>query len=114
MMKKLLSVLLAATLLSGSVTVFAAEKKPVARETLATFFTTGAEERVPGEIVTEHLVTGQPKVINHVVNAFTYDVIMRTVPSSATAIMTIRNSAGRKTPSVTTASKRSRRVARSA
>ena len=51
-MKKMLSVLLAATLLSGSVTVFAAEKKPVARETLATFFTTGAEERVPGEIVT--------------------------------------------------------------
>ena len=74
MMKKLLSVLLTATLLLGSVTVFAAEKKPVARETLATFFTTGAEERVPGEIVTQHLVTGQPKVINHVVNAFTYDV----------------------------------------
>ena len=30
--------------------------------------------RVPGEIVTQNLVTGQPKVINHVVNAFTYDV----------------------------------------
>ena len=73
MMKKLLSVLLAVTLLLGSVTVFAAEKKPVVRETLATFFTTGAEERVPGEIVTQHLVTGQPKVINSVANPFTYD-----------------------------------------
>ena len=47
MMKKLLSVLLTATLLLGSVTVFAAEKNPVARETLATFFTTGAENGCP-------------------------------------------------------------------